>query len=127
MKTYEEALAFIHGRTKFKKIPTLNRMKQFLELLGNPHQKIKAIHIAGTNGKGSTLAYLRNILQANGYAVGTYTSPFLIRFNERISVNGTPISDAEFCGWLTSWNRWLISWIIHCLKGDRPSLKSLRP
>jgi len=95
LKTYEEALAFIHGRTKFKKIPTLDRMNRFLELLGNPHQKIQAIHIAGTNGKGSTLTYLRNIMQADGYSVGTYTSPFLIKFNERISVDGQPIADEE--------------------------------
>lgn len=95
MDSYKEALDFIHGRTKFKKIPTLKRMFKFLELLGNPQKKVNAIHIAGTNGKGSTLAYLRYLFQLTGYQVGSFTSPFLIKFNERISVNGEPISDAE--------------------------------
>ncbi|WP_412990000.1 bifunctional folylpolyglutamate synthase/dihydrofolate synthase [Pediococcus siamensis] len=92
---YEEAVAFIHGRTKFKKIPTLKRMEKFMAALGNPQNKIKAIHIAGTNGKGSTLTFLRGLLEESGYQVGTFTSPFLTRFNERISVNGVPIADDE--------------------------------
>lgn len=95
INSYDEALSFIHGRTKFKKIPTLKRMRRFLDDLGAPDKQINAIHIAGTNGKGSTLAFLRNILQADGHTVGSFTSPFLIKFNERISVNGVPISDAE--------------------------------
>lgn len=93
IETYDQALSFIHGRTKFKKIPTLKRMRRFLDELGAPDKRIKAIHIAGTNGKGSTLAFLRNILQNDGLKVGSFTSPFLIKFNERISVNGVPISD----------------------------------
>ena len=95
INTYDEALTFIHGRTKFKKIPTLKRMRRFLDELGAPDKKINAIHIAGTNGKGSTLAFLRNIFQAEGKTVGSFTSPFLIKFNERISVNGVGISDQE--------------------------------
>ncbi|WP_283678600.1 folylpolyglutamate synthase/dihydrofolate synthase family protein [Lentilactobacillus sp. Marseille-Q4993] len=95
METYDEALQFIHGRTKFKKIPTLKRMERFLSELGNPHKKITAIHVAGTNGKGSTVAYLRGMFMAEGKHVGTFTSPFLIKFNERISVDGQPISDDE--------------------------------
>ena len=93
--TYTQALDFIHGRTKLKKIPTLKRMRRFLDELGAPDKRVRAIHIAGTNGKGSTLAFLRNILQQDGLTVGSFTSPFLIRFNERISVNGVPISDAD--------------------------------
>ncbi len=95
IESYDQALAFIHGRTKFKKIPTLKRMRRFLDELGAPDKAVKAIHIAGTNGKGSTLAFLRNMLQRDNLTVGSFTSPFLIRFNERISVNGKPISDAE--------------------------------
>jgi len=95
ISTYEEAVSFIHGRTKFKKIPTLKRMRTFMKVLGNPQDKITAIHIAGTNGKGSTLTFLRGILQETGYKVGTFTSPFLVRFNERISVDGQPIADSE--------------------------------
>ncbi|RRK11140.1 bifunctional folylpolyglutamate synthase/dihydrofolate synthase [Lactiplantibacillus garii] len=92
---YEAALAFIHGRTKFKKIPTLKRMRRFLHELGDPQQQVRGIHVAGTNGKGSTVANLRDLFMADGLTVGTFTSPFIIRFNERISVDGQPISDTD--------------------------------
>ncbi len=92
---YQQALEFIHGRHRFKKNPDLETMKLLLSKLDNPQEDINAIHVAGTNGKGSTVAYLRNIFQADGKKVGTFTSPFLIRFNERISVDGNPISDSE--------------------------------
>lgn len=95
VENYDEALSFIHGRTKFKKSDHLNRMQKFLKLLGDPQKELKAIHVAGTNGKGSTVAYLRDLLMSQGYTVGTFTSPFLVRFNERISVDGQPISDSE--------------------------------
>lgn len=65
-----------------------------LESLGNPHKSLPpTIHVAGTNGKGSTIAFLRAILEAAGYSVHSYTSPHLIRFNERINLNGKPIND----------------------------------
>lgn len=95
IETYEEALKFIHGRTKFKKIPTLTRMRKLMELLGNPQDELTMIHVAGTNGKGSTVAFLRSLFQATGQTVGTFTSPFLTRFNERISLNGDPIADEQ--------------------------------
>ena len=95
VNNYNDALAFIHGRTKFKKIPTLDRMRDFMKRLGNPHEKVKAIHVTGTNGKGSTTAYLRDLIAEQGYNVGTFTSPFIEKFNERISVNGKMISDEE--------------------------------
>ncbi|MFC6181424.1 bifunctional folylpolyglutamate synthase/dihydrofolate synthase [Lactiplantibacillus daowaiensis] len=95
IQDYETALAFIHGRTKFKKIPTLDRMRTFLQALGDPQLKVTGIHVAGTNGKGSTVADLRELLMADGLTVGTFTSPFIVRFNERISVDGTPISDDD--------------------------------
>ncbi len=94
IETYEAAVSYIHNRGQFKKIPTLQLMQKLLALLDSPQDKINAIHVAGTNGKGSTVAYLRNLFQAEGKTVGTFTSPFLITFNERISVNGNPISDA---------------------------------
>ena len=71
----------------------LKNIESFLEACGNPHQKIQTIHLAGTNGKGSTSSIISKILQENGYKVGLYTSPHLIRFNERIRINGKPISD----------------------------------
>lgn len=93
IETYEEALNFIHGRAVWKKTPSFNRIDVLLQKLDNPQQKITGIHITGTNGKGSTTAYLRDLLMNSGLTVGTFTSPFITRFNERISVNGTMISD----------------------------------
>lgn len=95
IKTYADALAFIHGRTKFKKIPTLKRMRRFLAELGNPEQGQHYIHVTGTNGKGSTVAMLRSMLLDSGLTVGSFTSPFITRFNERIEYNAQQISDAD--------------------------------
>lgn len=95
VKTYDEALAFIHGRDRFKKKPTLDRMREFMHILGDPQEKLEMIHVAGTNGKGSTVAYLRDLFMAEGQTVGTFTSPFITRFNERISTDGQPISDDD--------------------------------
>ncbi|KRK46278.1 bifunctional folylpolyglutamate synthase/dihydrofolate synthase [Dellaglioa algida] len=90
---YEEAIAFIHGRTQFKKSPSLGRMKSLMQRLDNPQDNITMIHVAGTNGKGSTVAFLRELFIAQGLSVGTYTSPFIVKFNERISLNGRMIDD----------------------------------
>lgn len=95
IKNYEEALAFIHGRTKFKKSPSLDRMRKFVAYLGHPEKKFKAVHVTGTNGKGSATAFLRNLFMSQGLSVGTYTSPFIVRFNERISISGQMITDDE--------------------------------
>ena len=93
--TYEEALNWIHATRTFGKKPGLKRMEWMLSQVNHPERKFKSIHIAGTNGKGSTLAFLRNMLEANGQIVGTYTSPYIETFNERISVNGEPLPDNE--------------------------------
>ncbi|KRL04196.1 bifunctional folylpolyglutamate synthase/dihydrofolate synthase [Liquorilactobacillus oeni] len=95
VKDYDEALSFIHGRTKFKKSPTLKRMRLLVKALGDPEKKFPMIHITGTNGKGSTVAFLRELFQRQGLKVGTYTSPFIVKFNERIEINGKMISDEE--------------------------------
>ncbi len=94
--TYHEAIDWIHSRLAFGVKPGLERMKWLMNRLGNPEQSIKAVHVAGTNGKGSTIAFTRSVLQAAGYSVGTFTSPFILTFNERISVNGVPIEDEEW-------------------------------
>lgn len=91
----QEAIEWIHSRLSFGIKPGLKRMEWFMEQLGHPEKKLKAIHIAGTNGKGSTLSYLRNILENHGFQVGTFTSPYIVQFNERISLNGTPIQDED--------------------------------
>ncbi|MDD6431942.1 MAG: bifunctional folylpolyglutamate synthase/dihydrofolate synthase [Lactobacillaceae bacterium] len=95
IQNYADALAFIHGRTKFKKIPTLKRMRRFLAELGNPEQGQHYIHVTGTNGKGSTVAMLRSMLLDSGLTVGSFTSPFITRFNERIEYNAQQISDDD--------------------------------
>ncbi len=74
----------------------LDRMRGLLKKLGNPQDSFKSIHVAGTKGKGSTCAMVANMLQANGYKVGLYTSPHLVDIRERIQVNGEMISHADF-------------------------------
>ncbi|MDP4156099.1 MAG: folylpolyglutamate synthase/dihydrofolate synthase family protein, partial [Bacillota bacterium] len=75
--------------------PGLKRMEWMMAKLANPHHELKTVHIGGTNGKGSTVTFLRSILQAGGHTVGTFTSPYIEQFNERISINGKPITDEE--------------------------------
>ncbi|TFE01006.1 bifunctional folylpolyglutamate synthase/dihydrofolate synthase [Jeotgalibacillus salarius] len=96
IQNYEEAVHWIHGRLRLGIKPGLERMEWMMNRLGNPHLKIKAVHIGGTNGKGSTLSFLRQILQEDGYSVGTFTSPYFEFFNERISVNGYPAPEEEW-------------------------------
>ena len=93
--TYKEALDWIHARLRLGIKPGLIRMEWMMDKLGHPENNIQAVHIGGTNGKGSTVTFLRSILEAEGYTVGTFTSPYIEQFNERISVNGEPISDEE--------------------------------
>jgi dihydrofolate synthase / folylpolyglutamate synthase len=93
--TYSEALEWIHARLRLGIKPGLARMEWMMEKLGHPELKMKTVHIGGTNGKGSTVTFLRSILEAGGYSVGTFTSPYIEQFNERISVNGKSISDEE--------------------------------
>lgn len=92
---YDEALSWIHSRLRLGMKPGLMRMEWMLEKLGNPERVIKTVHIGGTNGKGSTVTYLRSILQEGGFMVGTFTSPYIEHFNERISINGVPVSDED--------------------------------
>lgn len=89
--TEQEAIEWIHSRLPFGSRPGLVRINALLQLLGNPQNKLKVIHIGGTNGKGSTVAFLRCLLQEQGFSVGTYTSPYIETFNERISLDGVPI------------------------------------
>jgi len=91
--TYEEALSYIHSRKPNAPKPGLERIKQLLGLIGDPQKRLKFVHVAGTNGKGSTCAMLASILQSAGYKTGLYTSPFIHRFNERFQINGQCIAD----------------------------------
>lgn len=93
MMNYQDSLAWIHSKLKFGIKPGLKRMDWMLEQLGNPQKQVKAVHIVGTNGKGSTVANLQHIFTSSGYKVGTFTSPYIVDFRERISVDGTMISE----------------------------------
>ncbi len=100
---YEQAINYIHGMSGRGSKLGLTRITELLNLMGNPHHNLKFIHIAGTNGKGSTAAMTSSILTAAGYNVGMYISPFINRFNERIQLNNRPISDedlAELTGYV---------------------------
>lgn len=93
--TYEEALSYIHSICWKGSKLGLDRTRELLGKLNGPQKELKFIHIAGTNGKGSTAAMLSSILEEAGYRVGLYTSPFINRFNERMQVNHQPIPDEE--------------------------------
>jgi dihydrofolate synthase/folylpolyglutamate synthase len=94
---YEEAINYITNTAKFGMNFGLERTQKILELLGNPHKKIKCIHIAGTNGKGSTTAMITKILMETGLKVGMYTSPYLEVFEERIQINNENICKEDLC------------------------------
>jgi dihydrofolate synthase / folylpolyglutamate synthase len=102
-QAYQESLDYLYGLEKFGMIFGLTQVERILEAIGNPQREVQAIHIGGTNGKGSTAAMMASILQKEGYRVGLYTSPHLIRFTERIKVNGREIEKgvvAELAGWM---------------------------
>lgn len=93
-----EAMAFINSYTKSGgRITDLSRARGLMERIGNPEKELKFVHIAGTNGKGSTLEYISNALIESGYRTGQFTSPFILRYNDRIRINGTEISDEALC------------------------------
>ena len=93
--TYQEALTYIHSVCWKGSVPGLSRTRELLGRIGNPQNKLKFVHIAGTNGKGSTAAMLASVFRSAGYRTGLYTSPFLLCFNERMQVDGEMISDEE--------------------------------
>lgn len=94
---YQEAEAYINNLKYHTEIPSTIHARRCLELLGNPDRRIgQVIHIAGTNGKGSTSAFLTSVLREASFKTGTFTSPHLIRMNERIAVDGQAVSDEEF-------------------------------
>jgi dihydrofolate synthase/folylpolyglutamate synthase len=92
---YNEALRYIHGTRKLGWKLGLKNITRLLSLMGNPHKKLKFIHIAGTNGKGSTAAFINSILVQAGYKTGVFTSPYLERFTERIKLGHDEISEDD--------------------------------
>src|SRR6059036_3198872 len=99
--TYDEAITFWYGRINYEMRAAkpgdlkLERMRALLRLLGDPHDRVRLVHVTGTKGKGSTCAMLASILRAAGHCVGLFTSPHLEHVLERIQVDGVPISPTE--------------------------------
>ena len=90
-----EAIEYIHSLEKFGINPGLERIRALCNLLGNPQKKLKVIHVAGTNGKGSTSTMISNILRKSGYNTGLFISPYVSDFRERIQYNGNMIEKKE--------------------------------
>lgn len=88
-----DLIKWVESQKRFSKKTSLKNMEYFAKIFGNPEKKITTIHVTGTNGKGSTVSYLKNIYLKAGYNVATFTSPYIVCFNERITYNGQNISD----------------------------------
>ncbi len=95
MDNYEKAIEIINSKTKFVKNPNLSGIKNMLGLLSNPQDKLKFIHVAGTNGKGTTCTLVSSVLRKAGYKVGLFTSPFVENFTERFKINDVEITENE--------------------------------
>jgi dihydrofolate synthase/folylpolyglutamate synthase len=102
LSDYRAAVDALFARTAGGVKPGLERTEALLAAIGNPHKRLRAFHVAGTNGKGSVCATLDSLLAAKGLRVGRYTSPHLVDFRERILVGGRPIGEAEVADWLTA-------------------------
>ena len=91
--TYTEALKYIHSVSWRGSVPGLSRIQALCDAMGNPERDLRIVHVAGTNGKGSTVAYLSAILRRAGLRVGSFTSPYVRTFNERIAIDGKPVTN----------------------------------
>ena len=91
-----EVEKWLHGRIGLNFRSGLGRMQKAVDLLGNPEQSYPIIHVTGTNGKGSTIAFMRELFARHGKKVGTFTSPHIVSIHDRICINGEPISDEDF-------------------------------
>lgn len=125
IRTYRAALEFLNSRTDYEKMVrvgynhtnfNLSRMLRILAGLGNPHKKLKTIHVAGTKGKGSTCHMVASMLQNSGHKTGLYTSPHIVELRERIRVNDALISEGEFTRLMAR-----IAPVVHKLRRDEPT------
>lgn len=96
MSTYQEAIEILTSQGKFYINLGLDRIQQILKILDNPHKKLKFVHVAGTNGKGSVCAMLSAVLKQNGYKTGLFTSPHVFEYTERIKINDIEIEKEDF-------------------------------
>ena len=94
---YQEAMEYMEKVGTYGIVPGLDSIRELCRRLGDPQNDLKFVHIAGTNGKGSTLAYISNILQAAGYRVGKYISPVIIEYCEKIQIGKRKITHKDLC------------------------------
>jgi dihydrofolate synthase/folylpolyglutamate synthase len=99
--SYEESVAYMSGLLQFGMRLDRERFTALLARLGDPHKRLRCVHVAGTNGKGSTTTFVSSVLRAAGYRVGTYLSPYVFDLRERIQVGGEMIPPADFARWVT--------------------------
>lgn len=98
MMSFDECMDFVNSYSKSgKPVTDLSRAKHLMKLAGNPQNRLDFIHVAGTNGKGSTVEYIANALIYSGYKVGQFTSPFVLHYTDRIRINGREIDEKSFC------------------------------
>jgi dihydrofolate synthase / folylpolyglutamate synthase len=109
--TYEDVVQYLDRIPKFSQSGiraanfSLDHMEQFCRLMGNPEQKLQAIHVAGTNGKGTTCQMLASVYEQAGYQTGLYTSPHLLEFNERVRINAVPVPDSEILAFFQQYEK----------------------
>lgn len=96
MMNYKEAMAYIDELGNYGIVPGLGSIRELCKRLGNPQDALRFVHVAGTNGKGSTLAYIAKVLECAGYRTGRYTSPAVFEYRERFAVNGRMITQKDF-------------------------------
>ena len=113
---YQEAIEYIKNIERAGSDYGLERMRELLSLLGNPDDKLKFVHVAGTNGKGSVTAYLTSALKEAGYKVGTYNSPSVFCYNERWLINGKPLCDDDVAKYMTM--------VKECIESERALRKA---
>ncbi len=97
---YREAMGYVESLQQYGSVLGLDNMQELCNRLGNPQKELKFVHIAGTNGKGSVLAYVSTVLQTAGYKVGRYISPTIFDYRERFQINGKPITQSGLCKYL---------------------------
>lgn len=98
MMTFDECMEFINSYSKSgKPVTDLSRAENLMRIIGNPEKQLKFVHVAGTNGKGSTVEYISNALIYSGYRVGQFTSPFVLHYTDRIRINSREIDEKSFC------------------------------